>query len=85
MNPKKLDRILKFFREEGMVGNAPGTQGGFSASSPAEGPTAGGPDKGIGKGKMRRRAPIIGKGKFPGLRKRWQHQGYVGVGTTSAS
>ena len=33
MNPKKLDKILNYFREEMSVGNAAGTQGGFSSSA----------------------------------------------------
>ena len=41
MNPKKLDKILNYFREEMTVGNAAGTQGGFSSSADAKGPVAG--------------------------------------------
>ena len=41
MNPKKLDKILNYFREEMSVGNAAGTQGGFSSSADAKGPVAG--------------------------------------------
>ena len=50
MNKKSLDRILNYFREEGMVANAPGTQGGFSHGSDAAGPTAG-LDKPLGRKK----------------------------------
>ena len=35
MNPKKLDKILNYFREEMSVGNAAGTQGGFGGSADA--------------------------------------------------
>ena len=41
MNPKKLDKILNYFREEMTVGNAAGTHGGFSSSADAKGPVAG--------------------------------------------
>ena len=41
MNPKKLDKILNYFREEMSVANAAGTQGGFSGSADAKGPVAG--------------------------------------------
>ena len=51
MEKDKIDRVIDAFRsamyqefsvnEEGMVANAPGESGGFSASSPAKGPTAG--------------------------------------------
>lgn len=37
---RKNDRIIQIIKEM-MVGNAPGSGGGFSGSSPAEGPTAG--------------------------------------------
>lgn len=37
---EKIDRIIKIIREQ-MVANAPGAQGGFSSSSPDEGPVAG--------------------------------------------
>ncbi len=51
MEKDKIDRVIDAFRnamyqefsvsEEGMVANPPGGSGGFSASSPAVGPTAG--------------------------------------------
>tara|TARA_R100001463_G_scaffold98222_1_gene152708 strand:+ start:392 stop:634 length:243 start_codon:yes stop_codon:yes gene_type:complete len=41
MNPRKLDKILNYFREEMSVANAPGTQGGFSNSASDKGPVAG--------------------------------------------
>ena len=71
MDQKKIDRILRFIREE-MVANAPGAQGGFGSASDAKGPTAG-YDKVMNHFKpLKRKKPqIIGKGKFPGLRKRW--------------
>lgn len=37
---KKIDKIIRIIREQ-MVANAPGTQGGFGASSNPSGPTAG--------------------------------------------
>lgn len=37
---KKIDRVIQTIREM-MVANAPGSQGGMSASAPAEGPVAG--------------------------------------------
>jgi hypothetical protein len=37
---EKIDRVIKIIREN-MVANAPGEQGGFSSSSPDEGPVAG--------------------------------------------
>ena len=33
--------MIRDLKEEGMVANAPGTQGGYGGSSDAEGPTAG--------------------------------------------
>ena len=66
---------MKSFRQfcEEMVANAAGASGGFSANSPAAGPTAG---KESPMGKMKRRKkPIIGKGCFPGARKRWMQNG----------
>ena len=74
MDQHKLDRILKYFREEMMVANAAGTQGGFGSNSAAKGPTAGF-DPVAGKMQKRKRPQIIGKGKFPGLRKRWSGKG----------
>ena len=47
MEKKKIDKVIEAFRnyinlkEEMMVANAPGTQGGFSGSSDPKGPTAG--------------------------------------------
>ena len=41
MNPRKLDKILNYFREEMSVANAAGTQGGFSSSADSKGPVAG--------------------------------------------
>jgi hypothetical protein len=37
----KIDEIIRLVREEMTVANQPGQSGGFSSSSPAEGPTAG--------------------------------------------
>ena len=70
MNKKTLDKILNYFREE-MVANAPGAQGGFgNAGTNAQGNA--GFDPAMTKKPLRRKPPqIIGKGKFPGSRKRW--------------
>ena len=39
---KPIDRIIAFFREEGMMtANPPGGSGGFGGASPAKGPRAG--------------------------------------------
>ena len=59
-------KTFRQFYEEMMVANAPGTSGGFSASSAAEGPVSGN-DKKLGKVAKRKR--YIGLG--PGSRKRW--------------
>lgn len=68
MEKKKIDRIIEAVRnyiilkEEGMVANAPGSQGGFSGSSDA------GFDPVMGL--ERRKGPQI---KLPaGSRKRWR-------------
>jgi len=66
MDPKKLDKIISIVREQ-MVANAPGTQGGFSASADPKGPVAGFDPV---MGTTRRKGPQI---KLPpGSRKRWQ-------------
>jgi hypothetical protein len=63
MDPKKLDKIISIIKEQ-MVANAPGSQGGFSGSSEAKGPTAGfDPMMGITK----RKYASLGVGS----RKRW--------------
>ena len=70
----KIINIIRNLNEEMMAaGNA-----GFSSASPATGPTAGFDP--VMRGKMHRRnkktvkqikEQIIGKGKYPGARKRW--------------
>ena len=70
MERTKLNRIIALIREEMMTANPPGGQGGFGSDSPAKGPRAGF-DPLMGKMMKRKRPQIIGKGKFPGLRKRW--------------
>ena len=61
----KIINIIRNLNEEMTVaGNA-----GFSSASPAEGPTAGFDP--VMKGTIRRRAPVLGKGKYPGARTRW--------------
>ena len=65
-------KSFRQFCEEMMVANAAGTSGGFGANSPAEGPTAGTSTK---MGKVKKRKEIIGKGCFPGARKRWMNNG----------
>ena len=82
MNPTdKIISILRDLKEEGMVANAPGTQGGYSGSADAEGPAAGfdpemnGKKRGIKRnGKQYLKLPA-------GQRKRWQG-GYTGIGTS---
>ena len=71
MNKKTLNKILNYFREEMTAANSPGTQGGFgNAGTNAQGNA--GCDPAMTKKPLRRKPPqIIGKGKFPGLRKRW--------------
>jgi len=54
---EKIDKIIQIIREQ-MVANAPGSQGGFSSSSPSKGPTSG-YDK-----------PVYAKGGR-GSRKKW--------------
>ena len=76
----RLNKIINIIRNlnEEMVGNAVGQSGGFGSASPATGPTAGFDP--VMRGKMHRRnkktvkqikEQIIGKGKYPGARKRW--------------
>ena len=60
---KPIDKIIAFFREEGVVptnstASTPGKPG-FSSAAPASGPTAG-YDKLLGKGKIARRKNTIG-------------------------
>jgi len=60
---KPIDKIIAFFREEGVVptnstASTPGKPG-FSSASPAKGPTAGF-DPVMGKRKTARRKNIIG-------------------------
>lgn len=72
MEKKKIDKIIeairnyKILKEQGMVANAPGSQGGFSGSADPKGPVAGfDPVMGL----RRRKGPQI---KLPpGSRKRW--------------
>ena len=61
---------MQLIREQMMTtGSVPGKPG-FSNKANAKGPTAGF-DPVIGKVEKRKKPQIIGKGKFPGLRKRW--------------
>jgi len=66
----RLNKIINIIRNlnEEMVGNPVGQSGGFGSASSATGPTAGFDP--VMKGKIRRRT-ILGKGKYPGARKRW--------------
>ena len=66
----RLNKIINIVRSlnEEMVGNPVGQSGGFGGASSATGPTAGFDP--VMKGKIRRRT-ILGKGKYPGARKRW--------------
>ena len=61
----RLDKIIRYFREEMMAGNAGGQSGGFSSSADAKGPVAG-YDKPLKKKPQKRYA----KGGT-GSRKRW--------------
>lgn len=70
---RSMMKPFRQFCEEMMAANTAGASGGFSADSPATGPTAG-YDKVMSKMK-RRKKPIIGKGKYPGARKRWMQNG----------
>jgi hypothetical protein len=63
------------FYEEMMAANAAGASGGFSADSPAAGPTAG---KETPMGKVQKRKKVIGLG--PGSRKRWMGEETVDEG-----
>jgi len=67
MEKKKLDWIISIIREQ-MVANAPGAQGGFSSSSPDEGPVAGRSPKMFLLTK--KIAKTYSKGG-PGSRKKW--------------
>ena len=61
----RLDKIIRYFREEMMAGNAVGQSGGFSSSAYAKGPVAG-YDKPLKK-KIKKRYASGGTGS----RKRW--------------
>ena len=61
----RLDKIIRYFREEMMAGNAVGQSGGFSSSADAKGPVAG-YDKHLKK-KIKKRYASGGTGS----RKRW--------------
>ena len=37
----RLDKVIRYFREEMMAGNAVGQSGGFSSNADAKGPVAG--------------------------------------------
>jgi hypothetical protein len=50
---RSVDKVIEILREM-MVANAPGTGGGFSTKSPAEGPVAG-KDKMLGSKKIQKR------------------------------
>ena len=61
----RLDKIIRYFREEMMAGNAVGQSGGFSSSADAKGPVAG-YDEPLKK-KIKKRYASGGTGS----RKRW--------------
>jgi hypothetical protein len=67
-------KSFKQFYEEMMVANTAGVSGGFGAKSSAEGPVAG-KETPMGKMNRRKKPQIIGKGKYPGARKRWSENG----------
>tara|TARA_B100000927_G_scaffold209740_1_gene170534 strand:- start:4292 stop:4492 length:201 start_codon:yes stop_codon:yes gene_type:complete len=64
MDPR-LDKVIKYFREEMMAANAVGQSGGFSSSADAKGPVAG-YDKPMKKKPQKRYAS-----GGVGSRKRW--------------
>ena len=74
MEKKKIDRIIESVRnymtlkEEGMVANTPGSQGGFSSDSPEQGPVAGRSPKMFLL--ARKFSKTYAKGG-PGSRKKW--------------
>jgi hypothetical protein len=68
----KLDRLIQTIRllkEEGAIANVVGT-GGLTGSATPSG-RMDGYDKVMGLVRRRKAPQIIGKGKFPGARKRW--------------
>ena len=69
MDINKIVSIIRTLKEEGMTTGSSGAVAGFSALSPAGGPTAGTTNPMSG---MQRRG-IIGKKKFPGARTRWKN------------
>jgi len=83
MNPTdKIINIIRVLKEEGMVANAPGTQGGYGGDAPAEGPRAGFDPVMNNKrrGIKRNNKQYL---KLPaGQRKRWEKlKGWVGITT----
>ena len=64
----KIINIVRSLNEEMMTANAPGTSGGFGSNPSKSGVDGFDP---VMKGTMRRRAPVLGQGKYPGARKRW--------------
>ena len=69
MDINKIVSIIRTLKEEGMTTGSSGAVAGFSALSPAGGPTAGTTNPMSG---MQRRKGIIGKGKYAGARTRWK-------------
>ena len=63
----KIINIVRSLNEEMMTANAPGTSGGFGSNPSKSGVDGFDP---VMKGTMRRRT-VLGKGKYPGARKRW--------------
>ena len=73
MEKKKIDRVIEAFRnyihlKEMMIGNSPGTGGGFSSDSADQGPVAGRSPKMFLLG--RKFVKKYAKGG-PGSRKKW--------------
>ena len=73
----KIINIVRSLNEEMMTANPTGTSGGFGSNPPKSGVDGFDP---VMKGTIRRRnkktekqikEQIIGKGKYPGARKRW--------------
>jgi hypothetical protein len=65
----KLIQTVRLLKEEGAIANVVGT-GGLTGSATPPG-RMDGYDKVMGLVRRRKAPQIIGKGKFPGARKRW--------------
>jgi hypothetical protein len=66
MDIDRIISIVRYLKEDGVIANAVGNGGLTNASTPPG--RLDGYDKVMG---LTRRTTIIGKGKYPGARKRW--------------